>query len=279
MPPLMPALRILLSTLVALALLGTNAVAATVQVIEYYNSSQDHYFISSLPADIQALDSGQFQGWARTGALVRGLCRGHGQREPRVPLLHSAGAGRLAFLLGVAHRVRADGGHVPDVRRGIAERDVRRPARPDDGRVSRRRHTGLSRVGQPRRHQPSLHGRSQPAHADGRAGMDRRRLRSRPGDHVRADDGPAIRRAAAVHRATIPRWPRPTRRTACTCGIRTPHGAIPAGARQRRDRQGPHAVRREPRHLLVRRRARAGRVRLERGDRRGEAVYRRGPRR
>ena len=49
------------------SLLAVDALAATVDVIEYYNASQDHYFISSLQADITALDSGQFKGWTRTG--------------------------------------------------------------------------------------------------------------------------------------------------------------------------------------------------------------------
>ena len=44
-----------------------NAIAATVEVIEFYNASQDHYFMSSLAADIDALDSGQLPGWVRTG--------------------------------------------------------------------------------------------------------------------------------------------------------------------------------------------------------------------
>ena len=35
--------------------------------IEYYNASLDHYFISASEADIDALDSGRFAGWARTG--------------------------------------------------------------------------------------------------------------------------------------------------------------------------------------------------------------------
>ena len=39
----------------------------TVDVIEYYNASQDRCFISSLQADIDALDTGQFKGWVRTG--------------------------------------------------------------------------------------------------------------------------------------------------------------------------------------------------------------------
>jgi len=45
--------------------------AVTVDVIEYYNASQDHYFISSLQPDINALDSGLFPGWARTGLTFK----------------------------------------------------------------------------------------------------------------------------------------------------------------------------------------------------------------
>jgi Repeat of unknown function (DUF5648) len=40
---------------------------AKVAVVEFYNAALDHYFISALPADIAALDSGTFGGWARTG--------------------------------------------------------------------------------------------------------------------------------------------------------------------------------------------------------------------
>jgi hypothetical protein len=42
-------------------------VAPVVDVIEFYNAQLDHYFISALPGDINALDSGQTPGWARTG--------------------------------------------------------------------------------------------------------------------------------------------------------------------------------------------------------------------
>ena len=62
----MPALRSCL-LLAALAFAQAPAQAQTVPVIEYYNASQDHYFMSSLAADIAALDSGQFPGWTRTG--------------------------------------------------------------------------------------------------------------------------------------------------------------------------------------------------------------------
>ncbi len=44
-----------------------SAAAATVDSIEFYNASLDHYFISSLPTEIAALDGGRFPGWARTG--------------------------------------------------------------------------------------------------------------------------------------------------------------------------------------------------------------------
>jgi outer membrane protein assembly factor BamB len=43
------------------------ATTLKVAVIEFYNAAFDHYFISSLQADIQALDTGLFPGWARTG--------------------------------------------------------------------------------------------------------------------------------------------------------------------------------------------------------------------
>jgi len=38
--------------------------------IEYYNASLDHYFISASQDDIDALDSGRFTGWVRTGQTI-----------------------------------------------------------------------------------------------------------------------------------------------------------------------------------------------------------------
>jgi len=51
------------------ALTGTGVVptSGVADVIEFYHAALDHYFISSLAADIDALDSGRFQGWTRTG--------------------------------------------------------------------------------------------------------------------------------------------------------------------------------------------------------------------
>jgi hypothetical protein len=39
--------------------------------VEFYNAALDHYFISSLAPDIDALDTGRFPGWVRTGESFR----------------------------------------------------------------------------------------------------------------------------------------------------------------------------------------------------------------
>ncbi|MEP7328766.1 MAG: hypothetical protein ABI777_06105 [Betaproteobacteria bacterium] len=41
--------------------------ALAVTAVEFYNPSLDHYFISNLQPDIDALDSGRIAGWSRTG--------------------------------------------------------------------------------------------------------------------------------------------------------------------------------------------------------------------
>ena len=47
---------------------ATAAMTATpVGNVEFYHAGLDHYFISALAADIDALDSGRLMGWARTG--------------------------------------------------------------------------------------------------------------------------------------------------------------------------------------------------------------------
>jgi photosystem II stability/assembly factor-like uncharacterized protein len=41
--------------------------SASVPVIEYYYAAFDHYFLTAMPDEINALDNGAFPGWARTG--------------------------------------------------------------------------------------------------------------------------------------------------------------------------------------------------------------------
>jgi hypothetical protein len=66
----------------ACAHVAISAGAQTVGVVEYYNASQDHYFVSSLPADISALDSGQFKGWTRTGRMFEAYPTPSGAASP-----------------------------------------------------------------------------------------------------------------------------------------------------------------------------------------------------
>ena len=53
--------------LAVLPIPGGAGPAATVPVVEFHHAGLDHYFVSSLPADIAALDSGTLKGWTRTG--------------------------------------------------------------------------------------------------------------------------------------------------------------------------------------------------------------------
>lgn len=47
------------------------ASAKVVDVIEFYNTKLDHYFVTSLKEEIDKLDSGEIKGWTRTGLSFR----------------------------------------------------------------------------------------------------------------------------------------------------------------------------------------------------------------
>jgi hypothetical protein len=47
--------------------LRSSAQAGLVDAIEYYYAALDHYFVTAIQSEINALDSGQFPGWVRTG--------------------------------------------------------------------------------------------------------------------------------------------------------------------------------------------------------------------
>jgi hypothetical protein len=51
---------------------ATWSASASSTVVEYYNASLDHYFITWLPSEIAILDAGvQIKGWVRTGSTLR----------------------------------------------------------------------------------------------------------------------------------------------------------------------------------------------------------------
>ncbi|MEP7328871.1 MAG: S8 family serine peptidase, partial [Betaproteobacteria bacterium] len=54
----------------------------TASVIEYYNATLDHYFVSAAPLEISALDAGKFPGWRRTGQSFNAYARATGGTSP-----------------------------------------------------------------------------------------------------------------------------------------------------------------------------------------------------
>jgi len=57
-------------------------IAPSAYAIEYYNAVLDHYFISASAPDINALDSGQFAGWSRTGYVFKVYLQPTGSASP-----------------------------------------------------------------------------------------------------------------------------------------------------------------------------------------------------
>ena len=101
----------------------------------------DHYFITWVPDEIAKLDDGSvLKGWTRTGRTMRTYKAAQAGILAGVPLLHSAGTGRLALLRPRHRGVRRDGPEEPELRaRGPAvHADVpagrRARARPARGR-------------------------------------------------------------------------------------------------------------------------------------------------
>jgi hypothetical protein len=52
--------------------------AAIAVAVEYYDAALDHYFVTSIPAEIAALDGGAFPGWIRTGLSFNVYATGSG---------------------------------------------------------------------------------------------------------------------------------------------------------------------------------------------------------
>ena len=82
---------------------------STANVIEYFNAGLDHYFITHLDAEIAKLDAGDvIKGWTRTGKFFLVNLAPRTRNFAGVPLLHSAGPRRLAFLRPRTRRMQCD---------------------------------------------------------------------------------------------------------------------------------------------------------------------------
>ena len=55
---------------------------SAVTVVEFYNASLDHYFITWVPAEIALLDTGATKGWTRTGKTFTVLQNAAGGTSP-----------------------------------------------------------------------------------------------------------------------------------------------------------------------------------------------------
>ncbi len=173
--------------------------------IEFYHQGFDHYFITSLLGRDRRAGRGQAHGLVENRPRfldIRGAAAGSRERGAGVPLLHSAGARRLALLLGVRRRVRRDPrqdrrrSQLQRLHRGDAQRLLRAAARSRDRRVSPVDGAHLPPVEPARGLQSPLHDR--PRHQGVHAVEELRggRLRSRCGGDVH-HAGAARRRARA----------------------------------------------------------------------------------
>ena len=252
-PPRIALASILLS---ALALVATPAHAKIVDVIEFYNKSKDHYFITSIKTEIDKLDSGRDQGLDAHRQAVPRARNARERHQSRVPLLHSRRPGRFAFLLRVRRGVREGARQVSVVRE---ESDaVMHIGLPDITSPGKRRQRPRARLPLVERARstpttatsPSITLRDQMVALGWIAeGYGARRRR-----HVRATKSAAepdrrhCRAAAAVQGHGLARRGAERAARHVRVGAERYMYVVP---REGRDRQGSDALRRQPRHLLV----------------------------
>lgn len=60
-------------------------------VVEFYHRALDHYFVTGLPGEVEALDSGRIAGWARTGLSFETYAAGDARLSGSVPVCRFLG--------------------------------------------------------------------------------------------------------------------------------------------------------------------------------------------
>ena len=159
---------------------------ATVNVVEFYQPSRDHYFMSASAAEIADLDTGVHPGWTRTGFSFKGypttagggspVCRFYIPPANGDSHFYSASPVECAQVQAKFPAFAYEAPNVfyiglPDLVSGACAAGTIPVYRVWDDRVdTNHRYTTSTRD----------------SAADARRGLARRRLRSRPGDHVRA---------------------------------------------------------------------------------------------
>ena len=74
-----------LRAIVASLALSSAAVPAA-ELVEYYHAELDHYFVTRFPSEIEALDSGKYAGWARTGLTIPAFDSATGAGAKSIPV-------------------------------------------------------------------------------------------------------------------------------------------------------------------------------------------------
>ena len=205
--------------------------AGTITVVEFYNAALDHYFMSPLAPDIDALDTGRFAGWARTGSHVQGVSDARRAAAP-ASIRCAASTFRRSTAIRISSPRRRLSARSSSTRSATnpnfsgyilrdAERVLHRAAEHDDRRVPGRHDPGLPALEPALRFQPPLHDRSGDQGADGRPRLRRRRLRTRRGQHVRQQRRAARSAIPGVGRVAVRARMRWRRRPPARCS-RTP---------------------------------------------------------
>lgn len=89
--------------------------AGQVNVIEYYDASRDHFFMTALAAEIEALDSGRLAGWARTGEYFRAYAAALPGTSPVCRFYIPAGLGDSHFFSASPGECAATHAAFPDL--------------------------------------------------------------------------------------------------------------------------------------------------------------------
>jgi hypothetical protein len=98
----------------AIALWGFGGPSPAVDVIEYYNASLDHYFITWVPVEIAILDAGvQIKGWTRTGEQFRTYVTAGADRTPVCRFYIPPAKGNSHFFGRGVAECDATGAHNP----------------------------------------------------------------------------------------------------------------------------------------------------------------------
>ncbi len=156
---------------------------AKISVVEYYNASLDHYFVTPLSTEQANLDAGLTPTkWTRTGRTFNAYDASGTGTSPVCRFYIPARARRLALPRAWHGGVRGHGREESKLR--TRSFGVHPHGAADSGDVSGRHDAGLPRIQQPRGRQPPLHDRSRSTRADGGQGLGGRGRWSGPRGHV-----------------------------------------------------------------------------------------------